>query len=277
MSATSSRPSVRALDREIFLLAVPTFATLVSEPALLLADSAIIGHLGTTELAGLGIAGNLLGILTGLSIFLAYGTTGTVARRLGAGDLRYALAGGIDQMLLALLLGTVLCGLLQLLMPTVIGWYQVGPEVAAAAESYLRVAAFGLPSLLLILASTGVLRGLQDTRTPLFVAISCNLVNIGLNFLFVYGFGLGIAGSATGSLIAQTASAVLLASVVLRGARRNHTKIRFHPKGILLAARSGFWLVIRTATLQLSITVTTAVAASMGAIALATQQVANSL
>ncbi|QDP94913.1 MATE family efflux transporter [Microlunatus elymi] len=278
MSATSSsRASVRALDREIFLLAVPTFATLVSEPALLLADSAIIGHLGTTELAGLGIAGNLLGILTGLSIFLAYGTTGTVARRLGAGDLRFALAGGLDGMVLAVLLGAVLCGLLQLLMPTVIGWYGVGPEVASAARSYLRIAACGLPSLLLILASTGVLRGLQDTRTPLFVAISCNVINIGLNFLFVYGFGLGIAGSATGSLIAQTGSAVLLATVVLRGARRNHTKISFHPRGVLAAARSGFWLVIRTATLQLSITVTTAVAAGMGAIALATHQVANSL
>src|SRR5215510_4375842 len=139
MSATSpSRASVRALDREIFLLAVPAFATLVSEPALLLADSAIIGHLGTTQLAGLGIAGNLLGILTGLSIFLAYGTTGTVARRLGAGDLRYALAGGIDQMMLAVLLGAALCGLLQIMLPTVIGWYQVGPQVAAAAESYLR-------------------------------------------------------------------------------------------------------------------------------------------
>ena len=80
--------SVRRLDREIFRLALPALATLISEPLLLLADSAIVGHLGTDQLAGLAIAANLLGILTGLCIFLAYGTTGTVARRLGAGDHR---------------------------------------------------------------------------------------------------------------------------------------------------------------------------------------------
>jgi len=67
--------SVRRLDREIFRLALPALATLISEPLLLLADSAIVGHLGTDQLAGLAIAANLLGILTGLCIFLAYGTT----------------------------------------------------------------------------------------------------------------------------------------------------------------------------------------------------------
>lgn len=269
--------SGRDLDREIFLLAVPAFATLVSEPALLLADSAIIGHLGTTQLAGLGIAGNILGILTGLSIFLAYGTTGTVARRLGAGDRRSALAGGIDGMVLAVLLGVVLCLALQSVLPTVIGWYGADAEVAAAAKAYLRIAACGLPSILVMLASTGVLRGLQDTRTPLAVAISCNLANIGLNFALVYGLGLGIAGSAAGSLIAQTAAAVFLAGVVIRGARAEGTPIGFHPRGILAAARSGVWLLLRTASLQLAITVTTVVAATIGAVGLATHQVTTSI
>ncbi|MBO0811734.1 MAG: MATE family efflux transporter [Microlunatus sp.] len=272
-----TRPRNRTLDREIFALAVPAFAALVSEPALLLADSAIIGHLGTTQLAGLGIAGNLLGILTGLSIFLAYGTTGTVARRLGAGDLRAALSGGIDGMVLAILLGAVLAGVLQVVLPSVIGWYGAAPAVSAAALSYLRVAACGLPSVLLILAATGVLRGLQDTRTPLIIAITANLLNILLNVTFVYGLHFGIAGSATGSLLAQTASAAILATVVVRGARRNDVPIRFHPRGVLSAARSGVWLVLRTATLQFGITVTTVVAAGLGAVGLATHQVTNSL
>lgn len=271
------RPSARQLDREIFLLAAPTFATLVSEPALLLADSSIVGHLGTAPLAGLGIATNLLGILTGLSIFLAYGTTGTVARRLGAGDRRSALAGGVDGMMLAVLLGAVLCGIMQLLLPTVVGWYHSSAAVSHAAETYLRLALCGLPSLLLIMASTGVLRGLQDTRTPFVVAVSMNVVNIGFNIGLVYGLGLGIAGAATGTLIAQTSSAVFLSAVVVRGARKEHTLIRFHPRGVLAAARSGFWLVVRTATLQASITVTTAVAAGIGAVSLATHQVTNSL
>lgn len=278
MSATSlwARPA-RQLDREIFTLAVPAFATLVSEPALLLADSAIIGHLGTTQLAGLGVAGNLIGIVTGLSIFLAYGTTGTVARRLGAGDLRGALIGGVDGMILAVVLGALLCCVLQAALPMVVGWYGAGPAVAQAAESYLRIALCGLPSLLLVLASTGVLRGLQDTRTPLMVAISCNVINIGLNVALVYGLGMGIAGSATGSLLAQTVCAGFLSVVVLKGARNNGAVVRFRPSGVLTAAKAGFWLMLRTATLQISITVTTAVAAGMGTVALATHQVTNSL
>jgi putative MATE family efflux protein len=270
-------PSNRALDREIFALAIPAFATLVSEPLLLLADSAIIGHLGTSQLAGLGIAANILGILAGLSIFLAYGTTGMVARRLGAGDRAGALAGGVDGMILGVGLGIGLCVILQLLLPTVIGWYGVEPVVADAATRYLRIAACGLPSLLLLLASTGVLRGLQDTRTPLYVAVTTNLVNIGLNLLLVYGLDLGIAGSALGTLIAQTAAAGYLATIVIRGSRREHAEIRFRLGGVLAAARSGVWLIARTATLHAAITLTTLVAATGGAVALAAHQVVNSV
>ena len=244
---------------------------------MLTADSAIIGHLGTSQLAGLGVAGNILGILIGLSIFLAYGTTGTVARRLGAGDRSGALAGGLDGMVLALGLGLVLTVLLEVALSTVIGWYGLSPEVAQAATRYLRIAAAGLPSVLVLLASTGVLRGLQDTRTPLLVAVSSNLVNIGLNLVGVYGLGLGIRGSAIGTLLAQTSAALVLTAIVLRGARREGIPPRFHPAGVLSAARAGGWLVLRTASLQAGITLTTVIAAGFGAVALATHQVANSL
>ena len=74
-------------DREIIRLAIPAFLALVAEPLYLLADSAVVGRLGTTELAGLGIAGAILHTVVGLAIFLAYGTTAAVARHLGAGDL----------------------------------------------------------------------------------------------------------------------------------------------------------------------------------------------
>ena len=91
-----SEPTNREHDREILRLAVPAFLALVAEPLFLLADSAIVGHLGTLQLAGLGIAGAVLSTLISLCIFLAYGTTASVARRIGAGDVRGALAQGID-------------------------------------------------------------------------------------------------------------------------------------------------------------------------------------
>ena len=270
-------PDTRRLDREIVGLALPTLATLVSEPLLLLADSAIVGHLGTDALAGLGIAANVLGVLTGLCIFLAYGTTGTVARRLGAGDRSGALAGGFDGLVLAVVLGLLLAVALELATPVVVAAYGASPGVSAAATAYLRVAAIGLPSILLLLAGTGVLRGLQDTTTPLRVVIAANVANVGLNLLLVYGVGLGIAGSALGTLIAQTGAALVVALVVLRRMRAVHASPRFAPGAVLDAARSGSWLVVRTATLQGAITLTTLVAATAGTVALAAHQVVNSL
>src|SRR5438105_13297707 len=98
-------PMRHQYDREILRLAVPAFGALVAEPLFLLADSAIIGHLGTPQLAGLGVAATVLGAAVSLSIFLAYGTTGAVARMLAARDKAGALQRGINGLRLALLLG----------------------------------------------------------------------------------------------------------------------------------------------------------------------------
>ncbi|WP_420176315.1 MATE family efflux transporter [Luteococcus sp. OSA5] len=274
-SPTTHQP--RNLSREIAVLAIPAFATLVSEPLLLMADSAMVGHLGTTQLAGLGLASSVMSIINGLCVFLAYGTTSLVARRVGAGDKPRALAAGIDGMTLGLGLGLVLALLLQAFSPTVIGWYGGSSEVSAQAVAYLRIAGWGLPMLLLMLASTGVLRGLKDTRTPLVVAVSMNLVNIGLNWIFMYQLHLGIRGSALGTVLAQAVGSATLAWVVLRGARAAGTTLRINPAGVLQAARGGVWLVARSVWLQLSLAVTVMVAARTGAIGLAGHQVTNSI
>ena len=118
------------LDREILRLAVPAFLALVAEPLFLLSDAAIVGHLGTPELAGLGVAAVVLQTVVGLCVFLAYGTTASVARHLGAGDLRAALAQGIDGIWLAVLIGTLATVLGVVLTPTLVGAFGTGPEVA---------------------------------------------------------------------------------------------------------------------------------------------------
>ncbi len=75
--------------------------------------------------------------------------------------------------------------------------------MAAEAETYLRIGLVGAVPLLVMLATTGILRGLQDTRTPLVVALVGNLANVALNVWLVYGLDLGIAGSALGTVLAQ--------------------------------------------------------------------------
>ena len=210
----------RTLDREILRLAVPAFLALAAEPLFLLADAAIVGHLGTPELAGLGIAAAVLQTAVGLCVFLAYGTTASVARHLGAGDTRGALTQGIDGMWLAVVIGGVTTVLGVLLTGPLVGLFDAGAAVEEQAVAYLRVAFLGTTPLLVMLATTGVLRGLQDTRTPLVVAVAGNAANVALNVALVYGAGLGIAGSAWGSVLAQVLSAGALTAVVVRAARR---------------------------------------------------------
>ena len=268
---------VHTHDREILRLAVPAFFALVSEPLMLLADSAIVGHLGTPQLAALGIAGTLLQTVVGICVFLAYGTTSAVARRIGAGDHRGALAQGVDGMWLALMLGVALGLVGALAARPLVEWFHPSADVADHAVTYLRISCAGVPSMLLLLAATGVLRGLQDTRTPLIVAVSANLANIVLNVALVYGLDLDIAGSALGTVLAQTAAAVALVAVVIRGARRDGAELRPDRHGIVASAQSGVPLLVRTLTLRAALILTTFVATGLGTAAVAAHQVAFTL
>jgi putative MATE family efflux protein len=251
----------RPHDREILRLALPAFLALVAEPIFLLSDAAIVGHLGTPELAGLGIAAVVLQTAVGLCVFLAYGTTASVARHVGAGDRSGALAQGIDGVWLAVLIGllTTVAGVAA--TEPLVAAFGVGGEVADHATTYLRIAFLGTTPLLVMLATTGVLRGLQDTRTPLVVAVAGNALNVALNLLLVYGVGsfdgLGIAGSAIGSVLAQLASAGALAAVVVRAARREGAALSPDRRGIQSAAHAAVALVVRTLTLRAALLVTT--------------------
>src|SRR5699024_5518038 len=170
-------PTGRSLDRRILDLAVPALGALVAEPLFILIDSAVVGHLGTAQLAGLTLASTLLVTTVALFIFLAYATTGAVARRLGAGDERGALALGLDGMWLALLLGAALLVLGLAGAEHVVAWMGASAEVAPHAVAYLRSSMPGIPGMLVVLAATGALRGLQDTKTPLRVAVIGAIAN----------------------------------------------------------------------------------------------------
>ncbi|WP_141014980.1 MATE family efflux transporter [Nocardioides sambongensis] len=251
----------RSEDREIARIAIPAFLALVAEPLFLLGDAAVVGHLGTRELAGLGIAATVLQTAVGLCVFLAYGTTAGVARQLGAGRLAAALGQGVDGLWLAVAIGIPTTAVVGLGAAPLVGVFGASPAVADPAVEYLQVAALGITPLLLMLAATGVLRGLQDTRTPLVVAIAGNGVNLVLNVVLVYGLGplprMGIAGSALGSVLAQLASAAVLVLIVSRAAQREGTSLRPRRTGIAAAGRAGVPLLVRTLTLRASLLVTT--------------------
>lgn len=260
-------------DGEIVRLALPALGALVAEPLFLLADSAIVGHLGTPQLAALGIASTVLATLVNVSIFLAYGTTAAVARRLGANDVAGALRSGRDGCWLAIIVGLATLAIGWPLTPWVVSLFGSSAGVADHAEIYLRVSLLGIPSMLLVLAATGVLRGLQDTRTPLYVAGAGAVSNVALNIVLVYGFDLGIAGSAIGTVIAQTGMAAVFVRVVARAARAHAVSLRPHWAGVWASFGAGFPLIVRTAALRVALIVVTVVATGLGTAELAAHQV----
>ncbi|MEU2239796.1 MATE family efflux transporter [Streptomyces sp. NPDC018338] len=273
----TSKAVHRQHDREIVSLALPAFGALVAEPLFLMVDSAIVGHLGTPQLAGLAIAAALLSTAVSVFVFLAYATTAAVARRVGAGDLQAAIRQGMDGIWLALLLGAAVVALTLPTAPWLIDLFGASDTAAPYAVTYLRISSLGIPAMLVVLAATGVLRGLQDTRTPLYVAIGGFAVNGALNVGLVYGAGLGIAGSAWGTVIAQCGMAVAYLFVVVRGARRHGASLRPDAAGIRASAQAGAPLLVRTLSLRAVLMIATAVAARMGDAEVAAHQIILSL
>ncbi|MBY8865703.1 MULTISPECIES: MATE family efflux transporter [Streptomyces] len=276
--APARRPaSRRRHDREIAALAVPAFGALVAEPLFVMADSAIVGHLGTAQLAGLGVASALLTTAVSVFVFLAYATTAAVARRVGAGDLQAAIRQGMDGIWLALLLGAAVIAITLPTAPALVDVFGASPTAAPYATTYLRISALGIPAMLVVLASTGVLRGLQDTKTPLYVAVAGFVANAALNAGLVYGAGLGIAGSAWGTVIAQCGMAAVYLGVVVRGARRHGASLRPDAAGIRASAQAGVPLLVRTLSLRAILMTATAVAARLGDADIAAHQIILSL
>jgi putative MATE family efflux protein len=263
--------------REILRLAVPAFGALMAEPLFLLADSAIVGHLGVAQLAGVGLASAVVQTAVGLMVFLAYSTTPAVARAIGDGQLAKALAAGRDGVWLALLLGTVLAAAGWLAAEPLVGLMGAGGGVRTFAVDYLRWSMPGLVAMLLIFAGTGVLRGLQDTRTPLVVATAGFSLNIVLNLWLVYGLGWSVTGSAAGTSIAQWAMAAVYLVIVRRNAAGNGVSLLPDWRGIRAMTRVGSWLMLRTLSLRIAILATVLVVTAQGAVNLAAHQLAMTI
>lgn len=265
--------SEQSINRRILALALPAFAALVAQPLFLLADTAIVARLGVEPLAGLGAGATVTSTLTGLMVFLAYGSTAVVARHLGAGQRTRALELGIQAMWLAVVLGVILGVLTWFASPWLLTWLGATGEVHTQAVAYARWSLPGLPGMLLVLAATGTLRGLADARTPMVLAIAASTLNVVLDLVLVFGVGMGIAGSGAATAIAETAMGLAAAWVVKRGGRRAGASMAPTVDGMRSSLVVGGPLLLRTVTLRAALVLTTWVAAHQGAVALAAHQV----
>ncbi len=262
-----------SINRRILALAVPAFAALVAQPLMSLADTWIVGHLGTPQLAGLGLGSGLLTTVTGLMIFLAYGSTAVVARQIGAGHRSHGIGLGVQAMWLAALIGAVVGAAVWLAAPWLVTALGGSGDVHTFGTTYLRWSIPGLPGMLVMLAATGTFRGLADARTPLVLATGSAVLNLVLNVALVFGLGLGIAGAALGTALAETALGVTGAALVAVQARRARTRLRPSWTEMMGSLAVGVPLLLRTVTLRVALLITTYVAAAQGAAGLAAHHV----
>ncbi len=262
-----------SLNRRILALAVPAFAALVAQPAFVAADTAIVGHLGAEPLAGLGVGAAVTSTLVGLFVFLAYGSTATVARLMGGGRHRQALESGVQALWLGLALGVAVALLGWALAPQLAAWLGASGAAHGYAVIYLRWALPGLPGMLATLAATGTLRGLANARAPMWLAIGAALLNLAGDVLLVIGLGMGVGGSGAATAAAETAMGSLAAALVFRGAGRRGAARRPSLPGMAASLSVGVPLLIRTLALRLALLLTTWCAARFGTLPLAAHQV----
>ncbi len=261
-------------DRDIARLAIPALGGLVAQPLYVLADTAIVGRLGTVELAGLAVASGVLFPMTGLLIFLAYGTTGLVGRLIGADDEPGAASQAIQSMWLAAGLGTIVAVGIGLNSAWFVGLFDVDAATATAADLYLTVSLWGTPAMLVVLAGTGTYNGRQDTRRPLVVAVIGAVTNLVIEIVAIIGLGFGLGASALATVIAQWLTAGLFVVPTVAWARSFGVDIRPRPSQMTALFGAGIPLIIRTAALQAAFTLSIGVAARAGTTAVAGYQIA---
>ena len=266
--------SRRDLDRRIARLAVPALGAILAEPLYNLADTAIVGHLGRAPLDALAIATSALSVVAWLAIFLSTATTTEVSRSAARGEhgaagravgAAYSVAAGW---------GAVTSIVVILIAPVLVDLLGGHSGTGSSATVYIRISALGLPFLYLSYAGNGHLIGLENTKTPLFIAVGANVANVALEIALVFGLHAGLAGSAWGTVTAQVLAAAAYGYASRRSPYPPARPARGDLTGVL---RDGHRLSARTVALGVVPLAATAVTARLGPVPLAGQQIAYRL
>jgi putative MATE family efflux protein len=261
-------------DRDIVRLALPALGALAAEPLYVLADTAIVGHLGGPQIAALGLAGTVLAGAFSIFNFLTYGTTAVVARASGAGEREQAARLAAQALWASLGIGLVLLVASEIVAAPLLAGLGGHGRSGDYALIYFRIAAIGLPAALVALAGQGYLRGVSNLRRPLEIVVAANVANLVLELLFVYVFRWGLAGSAAGTAIAQAGMGVAFVVELLRpGALSRRPSL----EAMRPLFRIGRQIFVRTAALYACFLYAASVLARMGDAQLGAHQIAYQL
>ncbi|MEV0333704.1 MATE family efflux transporter [Nocardia sp. NPDC050717] len=271
MSSTVDREA-EAGPRRILGIALPTLGVLVAEPLYLLFDMAIVGRLGALALAGLAVGGVIVGTVSTQLTFLSYGTTARAARRHGAGDRAGAVEEGIQASWVGLAIGLAILVVVQVFAGPLCAAIAGGGDIAEEALTWVRIALFGVPLILLSMAGNGWMRGVQDVRRPLMYVVAGLVLSALLCPVLVYGLlgapRLELAGSAVANVAGQLVSGGLFVYALLR------ERVSLRPRPSVMRAQLvlGRDLIVRSLSFQVCFVSAAAVAARFGAASVAAHQ-----
>ena len=258
-------------------LAIPALGALVAEPLYVVADTAVVGHIGTPELGGLGLATQVIGTVLAVSLFLAYGTTSAVSRLLGAGKRKEAAHQAVQGLWIAVAVGVAFAIVCWVLAPSLLRTLQAEPDVEHFGVRYLRVSVFGFPPMLLVMAGVGYLRGLKDTKRPLVIAVVTAIGNLVLELVLVFGFDLGVGASALSTVLFQWVAAGFYLRWIALAASEHAVSWQPDPTTLKALGRDGIDLFIRTTALRAAFIVAAAYAAATGKANLGAHEITTSL
>ncbi|MFC5089838.1 MATE family efflux transporter [Corynebacterium aquatimens] len=255
----------------ILSLALPALGVLSAMPLYLLLDTAIIGHLGSSQLAALAAGTTVQAAVTTNLTFLSYGTTARAARMYGAGRRGDAVAEGVQATWLGLAVGFVLATLVWLFAPQLASFFVQDADTAAAAVSWMRVAVFAIPLTLIIMAGNGWMRGVHNTRLPFYFTL-CGVIPGAIALPFFVD-KLGLVGSAWANVLGMALTSVGFIAVLVREQRTLGFSWAPNPSVILRQLVLGRDLIVRSLSLHLSFILAAAVAGRIAVVALAAHQV----
>lgn len=256
---------VSAPHKTLLRLSLPVLLSLIAEPLTGLVDTGFIARLGTSSLSALGVGTMALSSIFWAFNFLGIGTQTEVAQALGSGHHERVRRMTTLAVLLGMCLGLLLIAVLFPLASRLALLMEASGRVHGFAVDYIRVRLFGAPAVLITIAAFGFFRGRQDMRTPLWITITVNLLNVMLDPMLIFGWGplpgLGVAGAAAASVISQWIGAVILI-ILIHQTIGQPGAIRFAEVGRLL--RIGQDLFIRTGMITLFLLLATRAATQLG-------------
>lgn len=205
------------MNKRILGLAVPSIISNITVPLLGLVDVSIVGHLGSaTYIGAIAVGGMLFSMIYWIFGFLRMGTSGLTAQAYGRRDLAEVILLFVRSLGIAFGLALLLIMLQHPILKVAFTLIDATPAIKDLASLYFRICIWGAPAVLGLYSFAGWFVGMQNSRFPMYIAITQNVVNIAASLFFVFVWNRGVAGVAMGTLVAQYAG-LLMASLLWYG------------------------------------------------------------